>query len=99
MATRWHWGFRFFCTYVALLDTFDFGNQWCVYLSCVLAMTSAMSDKPITGIVQSTRFQRYFMRYIPILSGHNLHAAQVANAKVPRKNLDPHFSCYTFALH
>jgi hypothetical protein len=47
MATRWHWGFRFLCAYMALSDAFDFGDLRHIHGSSVNTMALSMGNQPI----------------------------------------------------
>jgi hypothetical protein len=63
------------------------------------AMTLAMSNQPISIIVLTASFQWDFMANVPVFSRHHLHAAQMANATMPQKDVSPHFGSNADALH
>jgi hypothetical protein len=63
------------------------------------AMTLAMSNQPISIIVLTASFQWDFMANVPIFSRHNLHAAQMADATMPQKDVSPHFGSNADPFH
>jgi hypothetical protein len=62
-------------------------------------MTLAMSNQPISIIVLTASFQWDFMANVPVFSRHHLHAAQMANAFMPHKDVSPHLGSNADPLH
>jgi hypothetical protein len=69
------------------------GNQGHIDSASMNPVTLPMSNQPIACIISPTSFKRNFMAYVPFLAGQHLHAAQMALAIMPHKNVCSHFGC------
>jgi hypothetical protein len=59
----------------------------------------AMSNKPVACIIFTASFQWDVMAYIPLLAGQHFHAAQMAQALMPQKDVSPCLSRYANTLN
>jgi hypothetical protein len=70
-----------------------FGNQRHINSASMNPMALPMSNQPIALIISSTSFKRDLMAYVPFLAGQHFHAAQMAHAIMPQKDIGPHLGC------
>jgi hypothetical protein len=62
-------------------------------------MTLPVGNQPVRSIISTPTLKRDFVTNIPFLSGNDLYVAQVTNATVPHKYVNPHFCGDANAFH
>jgi hypothetical protein len=83
---------------VLLVLSLHLGDQRSVNAASMSPVALAMSNKPIAFIVPTASLQRNIMTYIPLLARNDLHAAQMAYALMPQKDISPHLGRYAYTL-
>ena len=82
-----------------LSDTFDFGDFRHINSRSMNTMTLSVGNQPVRSIISTPTLKRDFVTNIPFLSGNDFYVAQVADATVTHKYVNPHFCGDANTLH